>query len=326
MQSKPAKGSADRSLPRQATVQARSDGGGVTSATPPSTPTATFDRVIQVVGAIVAPVTIITALLFYFGWIRTNALFQYFGVEASVLGFTNQDYVLRSVEGLYVPLGVILLAGIVALFGHRSVTRLLTERDRLDGLRTIGRVLSLVGLALFVVGCLGVIAPRVFGKYNVAAPLCLGFGAVAGAYGGWLSERLREIRTGTRVQSRWSGTVTVVLVVLLVILSVFWAATEYAAAVGRGAAERFARELGNRPGVVVYSVERLFVQGPGVVEVALPTGPDDAYRYRYQGLRLLTESGDHFFLLPEGWKPGLAYTIVLEHNDKIRVEFGRGSA
>ena len=87
-----------------------------------------LERAVQVVTAIVAPTTVLTALLFYFGWIRTNALFQYFGVDATVLGFTTQDYLLRSTEALYVPLGTLLVLGLAGVRAHGLVEAWLAGR------------------------------------------------------------------------------------------------------------------------------------------------------------------------------------------------------
>jgi hypothetical protein len=108
---------------------------------------------------------------------------------------------------------------------------------------------------------------------------------------------------------------------MLVVLSLFWAATDYARAYGRGRAVAYARDLAVRPGVVAYSAERLFLQGPGVREAALPAGQHASYRY--SGLRLLTETNGRLFLLPAGWTTTNGTAIVLA-GDKLRVEFTRG--
>jgi hypothetical protein len=291
-------------------------------------PTAGLERALQVVASIAAPITVLSALLFYFGWIRTNALFQHFGVDAAVLGFSTQDYVLRSVEALYVPLGTLLVAGLASLWAHGLVATLLATHRRLKALRRAAVVLGLVGLALFARGVAGVILPRLSRNDFLTTPLCLGLGAAIGAYSRWLSLRLQEIlgrgRDATQPGESWSNAVNLVLVILLVVLSLFWAATNYAQAVGRGRAASFARGLAGRPGVVVYSVDRLFLQGPGILETTLPADPHASYHYRYSGLRLLTESRGRVFLLPEGWTPAGGSTIMLDDSNKVRVEFVPG--
>lgn len=76
--------------------------------------------------------------------------------------------------------------------------------------------------------------------------------------------------------------------------------------------------------MVVWSAERLFLQGPGVRESALPAGQHASYRYRYSGLRLLTEAHGRLFLLPAGWTTTDGAAIVLAGDDQLRVEFTRG--
>ena len=283
-----------------------------------------LERAVQLATAIVAPTTVLTALLFYYGWVRTNALFQYFGVDATVLGFTTQDYLLRSSEALYVPFGTLLVVGLAGLWVHGSTTRWLAAR-RLRMLRATAVVLGVVGLALFARGVAGVVVPRLSANDFLVTPVCLGLGAVVGAYGRWLWLRQRALEGhDDAVPPRWHGVVSLVLVALLVVLSMFWATSNYARAYGRGRAVAYARQLAVRPGVVVYSADRLFLHGPGVQELALPPEEHSSYRYRYSGLRLLTESRGRLFLLPAGWTTTDGAAIVLAGDDKLRVEFTRG--
>jgi hypothetical protein len=287
-----------------------------------------LERVVQVVTAIIAPTTVLTALLFYFGWIRTNALFQYFGVDATVLGFTTQDYLLRSTEALYVPLGTLLVVGLAGIWAHGQVEAWLARRrgglPRRTAL-TVGAV-GVVGLALFARGTAGVAVPGLSRNGFLVTPVCLGLGAILGAYAQWLWRRLRQPpgHRGGASRPRWPGLVGLGLVAMLVVLSLFWATTDYARAYGRGRAVAYARDLAVRPGVVIYSAERLFLQGPGVREQALPAGEHASYRYRYSGLRLLTEAHGRLFLLPAGWTTTNGAAMVLAGDDQLRVEFTRG--
>ena len=50
----------------------------------------------QAVASVVAPLTLVTPVLGYVGWVRNRAIFEYFGVSLSLVGFTPQDYLLRS--------------------------------------------------------------------------------------------------------------------------------------------------------------------------------------------------------------------------------------
>jgi hypothetical protein len=282
---------------------------------------------VQLVGSIVAPVTLITALLYFFGWNRTNELYLQFGVDASMLRFSNQDYLTRSVEAIYVPLGALLVALILSLWAHGIVWSWLELRHRLGHLRRGTVVLVVVGLGLLARGVVGVLSPSLSSKDFLTTPLCLGAGTASVAYGRYLWRRLQSLRVKDHSTGEppWLRTMSVSLVLMLIVLSVFWAATNYAQAYGRGRALQFADRLNSRPGVIIYTRNRLFLAAPGITEEELPR-VGRAYRYRYTGLRLLIESGSRFFLLPTDWNPQNGSVIVLPDNDTVRLELvpGRG--
>jgi hypothetical protein len=79
--------------------------------------------VLETATLVLAPTTVITALLFYFGWAQTNALFGRLGIDQSALGFTVQDYMLRSVNSTFRPLSLVLLAAVAGLSAHIALTR-----------------------------------------------------------------------------------------------------------------------------------------------------------------------------------------------------------
>ncbi|OLT20370.1 hypothetical protein BJF78_09635 [Pseudonocardia sp. CNS-139] len=277
----------------------------------------------QLLGAIAAPATLLTALLFYFGWVRTNSFFQEFGVEASVLRLTPPDYLLRSVDGLYVPLGIVLVAGVLAVWGHLWVA---TALDREPLPRLLAAETSGVGLVVFGAGVAGVLDPRLADVYPFLLPVCLAVGAGLTAYGRWIWQRAQATRRpGRPTPPRSVSAAGAVLVALLVVLALFWAANDFAGAVGRGRAAATLRALDERPGVVLYSAERLFLQGPGVREQSLPDDPHGRYRYRYEGLRLLIESDERLVLLPAGWTPEAGPAFVVAQDEALRVEFRPGT-
>src|SRR3954452_7482007 len=63
----------------------------------------------------------ITALAFYFGWVRTQSYLHYFGLDTSLVDFTTTDYVLRSVSAAYWPLMGLGAAVVVALPIHAGL-------------------------------------------------------------------------------------------------------------------------------------------------------------------------------------------------------------
>jgi hypothetical protein len=219
---------------------------------------------------------------------------------------------------------MLVVMGLVSLWAHGLVAKMLGLRIRLKILRFSAGMLGLIGLALFGMGIAGVILPGLFGSYIIIASLGLWSGAAIGAYGRWLWRRVSEVYTAKLKRPQWLGTANILLVILLIIIGLFWTVTEFASALGRGDAEILADGLVGRPAVTVYSVDRLFLQGPGVVETTLPADTFAGYHYRYDGLRLLTHAHGRFFLLPADWTPGRSPTIVLDFNNKIRVQFTPG--
>ena len=72
---------------------------------------AQFERWLNLLGSVVAPATLIGALLFYFGYVSSRAQYDYFGVDIDSVGLSTQDYVMRSPQPLLVPLLVLALLG-----------------------------------------------------------------------------------------------------------------------------------------------------------------------------------------------------------------------
>jgi hypothetical protein len=74
--------------------------------------------------------------------------------------------------------------------------------------------------------------------------------------------------------------------------------------------------------VTVYTPKTLELQVPGVVETRLG-GAESAYRYRYDGLRLVQRSGDRYLLMSERRDARTSRIIVLRDGDDLRMEFAR---
>ncbi len=71
----------------------------------------------------------------------------------------------------------------------------------------------------------------------------------------------------------------------------------------------------------MYSPKSLDIAADGVVETKFEE-PESAYRFRYDGLKLLFHSNGRFFLVPESWTKDGGATVVLPDDDKsMRVEF-----
>jgi hypothetical protein len=265
----------------------------------------------ELIGLAAGSATLLTALAFYFGWTLTNARASYFGIDPSTLGFTTGDYVLRSADALYVPLGAIVLTVLAGVAIHSAFRNGLSDRLSQSAIRSVALACGAVGLVLLSLGIVAVFRPLPFPTHYLFAPLSPALGAVLIAYAIYL------------VRGPLSP-VPVVLIGALLILSAFWATSRYADALGRGRAQDLAESLERRPRVVVYTSKRLQLDLPGVTETALDR-PDSAYAFRYEGLRLLVHAGDKYFLLPETWSQEDGVAVVLSDTDDLRVEFRPGT-
>jgi hypothetical protein len=72
-------------------------------------------------GMIASQSALIVGLLYYFGWVRTQATFTYFDVDSSLIGYSTSDYVLRSVETAFQPFIYTALIALTLLGIHRLV-------------------------------------------------------------------------------------------------------------------------------------------------------------------------------------------------------------
>lgn len=265
----------------------------------------------QLIGLAAGSATLLTALAVYFGWTLTNARASYFGIDPSTLGFTTGDYVLRSADALYVPLGAIVLTILAAVSIHSVFRNGLANRLSQSAITRVALACGAVGLVLLSLGIAAVFRPLPFPTHYLFAPLSPALGAALLAYAIYL---LRGPLSP----------VPVVLIGALVILSAFWATSRYADALGRGRAQDLAESLERRPSVGLYTSERLQLDLPGVTETAFDR-PDSAYAFRYEGLRLLVHAGDKYFLLPETWSREEGVAVVLSDTDDLRVEFRPGT-
>ena len=209
------------------------------------------EKWIQLATGVIAPTTVLAALLLYFGYVATAAEYGHFGITLGTLGLSTQELALRSVAALYVPLGALLLLLLLAVGIHRTVSAWLATGRRPRLLRLTGLVLTAIGAVALARGVLGVVVPDVARTEPMAlSPLSLGLGVTAVAYGGHLRRRTssgQPARAGP-----WSRRAELVFTAGLVTLSLFWATNSFAAAYGRGRAAEVADRLQvNRPGITL---------------------------------------------------------------------------
>lgn len=256
----------------------------------------------------VAPATFLTAVLFYYGYVSSRAQYRYFGLDVDTIGLSTRDYVMRSPQPLLVPLLLVPAIGagllIVARVLHRRVPLTMLPLATLASTAVLG-----VGLVmLFGFAWIGE-----WPYYPMVTPLVLAVGLLALV---WCWRRAAGRPTA------------VVLALVAVAVCVFWATATLAQWTGLGAAQRTARNFDQLPAVVMDTRERLYLgttpdSGVTESEVGGPSvaGEAQAFRYRYRGLRLLIQSGDRMFLVPEHWTPSNSTLLVQAGSVRVRFRF-----
>src|SRR4051794_19905322 len=105
--------------------------------------------ILKDITGVLAPITVLTALLYYFGWVRTAAIFSRFGVDQRILAYTVDDYLLRSAGVAFRPFAFALLcAGALTGIWHGLIH--IAERPNL--IRTIALLLLSTATGLVVYG------------------------------------------------------------------------------------------------------------------------------------------------------------------------------
>jgi hypothetical protein len=272
-----------------------------------------FQSIFESLARIAAPITVVTALLYYFGWVRTGAIFNYFGVDQRLLAYTIQDYLLRSAGVAFRPFALILLSGGVYIVLWRLL------RNLNAGAKINARIrLSVAFLAAALLLYSGAV---LFGLARARSPL---LAAIALGLGVILIEWVVPL-SGVRAKSP-SANIDFARRLLIVgglLLALFWATAIYAQQSG----ERLARAWGNqpalRPSAIVLSETDLQLAGPGITATRL-SDEEGGFRYRYDGLHLLIYSNSRWFLFPEHWGSDTqSAVVVLRDEPTIRVEMQR---
>jgi len=260
-------------------------------------------NVLLLLGAVGSPIALATALLLYFGWVRSQAQAVAFGADVSIFEMSPQDLVLRSIDILFFPIILLLLGGLLLLRVDPWL------RTRTDDVRAVLRwawVLVPVGLVLVVLA-------RPIG--SVLLPLWVMLAIGGTAYGSLLRRRAAGAQ-------RPAGGASVMLVGALLTATLFWQTERLAQLGGDALAADLKDHVADRlPAVTLLSAEGLHIQATGVEETPLE-GADSAYRFRYEGLYLLQRSGNKYFLLTDGWQNDRGRLLIITDSESIRLEFG----
>ena len=290
---------------------------GGDEAVPSSTGASTAMR--QVV-TLASNVAVITALLVYFGWRRTETQAARLGVDETIFGLSTRDYLLRSVGPVLQLLAIMAAAGLAAVYFDRALRRRVEDhgpKDRALRIALFAMSISWILLPLLIVG-LGYIAMAVA---FVAFPLAIAAGVLLLVYASHLRRDLR----GDDPQPAGWGNLERTFVLVALCVTAFWATSNYAEILGDQIAETTISHVRDLTAVTVYAPQRLGISAPGIHETPI-SGVKQTYRYRYTGLRLLEHAGGRYFLIPDLWKPKSGMIIMLDDSPPLRFEFSADTA
>jgi hypothetical protein len=263
------------------------------------------ERWVSFAAGIITPVTLLSALLFYFGYVSARAQYEYFGIDVDTIGLSTQDYVMRSPQPLLVPLLVITLLAVAGLLLHNAVHPTAVAVRRAARITTVVLVLGVVGLVTYpLIGRLP--------YYALVVPAVIGLSAAVLAYLTYLRRKADPTLGPQRI--------LIALLAVVTITCAFWATATTAQYSGRGLAKSDARQLNRFPVVILDTKERLALRSPGIEETALRAGAGQTFNYRYRGLRLLVVGEDRLFLVPQNWTASNT-TLVLPLDSSVRVQF-----
>lgn len=262
------------------------------------------ERWVSFAAGIVAPVTLISGLLFYFGYVSARSQYEYFGIDVDTIGLSTQDYVMRSPQPLLVPLLVFALIAVAVVLLHNAIQPTSTAITR-------ARRVAVVVLLLGVVGLLGYPFLGDMPYYALVVPVVIGLAAAALAYLSYLT---------TKLEQRRPHVVLLGLLAVVTITCAFWATATTAQYSGRGLAKSDAENLDQFPVVILDTKEKLQLRSPGLEETALRPGSGQTFHYRYRGLRLLVVGQNRLFLVPRNWNASNT-TLVVPLDNSIRVQF-----
>ena len=278
-------------------------------------------RLAGLVFAVVAPVTLITALAYYFGYRREEAFAGYFGLDPSTLGLTTNQYVLQSVDALFVPITVVLLVAFGAVFLHA----LAGDRfERFD----LTPIAVVVGLCSLILGIALLAGGPISNQYAYLQALGPAVGVSLLLYA---LARSRSVSRHALAGAFFVG-------VALIVVSLFWATSDYANSRGLVEARRLAHDITVKPSVTIFSKKDLGIrplaEGAGgagrcaVIRVQRSHTGD--YPFVYRGFTFLLQSGGNYFVTPTGgdsgtpWDASRDAVFVIPADSDTRIALTRG--
>lgn len=294
-------------------------------------PGETWRSALKGITTLVAPTTVITSLLYYFGWARTTEQARVMGLEQSLLGYSTSDYILRSMSSLFAPIFIGLAVLTVGLTIHAAIinTDWGIEHSSASGRRGPAKLLlgfialaAIGGAVLLTTGLLGARQAEPTRREVIGSPLFVTLGIGLIGYSVHLRRRVfmtSDPRDKLSTEARGLRLLSATLFPFLLLLGLFWTVSKYAAVKGRDLAMLIDQRQSQFPDVRIYSAQPLQLQPPVIERQVGP--PDSAFPFEYTGLKLLFRSDKKYFLRPVGSD----VNILIPESLDVRFEFSRAN-
>jgi hypothetical protein len=271
-------------------------------------------KIVELIGAIAAPVTVLTALLYYFGWVRTNAIFRYFGADPALLAFGLPEYLTRSAGTAFKPVVILLLVAALLMIAGRAIDAAqrrwpdvtVTFHTHEFTLRPIPTLLLVAGVVAVLIGVAAAVGLTAYPP--AWAALTLACGGLAAWHGA------RHLASPTGLLSSPSLAERALLFAMIA-TALFWATAAYSQQVGDQLAQFIDSDLATQPEVTIHSADDLNLGTvPG-------TEGQGKFPHTYRGLRLLYYANERWFLLTdELTESGRHRLVIVRDDDSIRVD------
>ena len=260
---------------------------------------------------VVSPIAVSTALLFYFGWVRADAQARGLGYDVSLLRYSTPDYVLRSVNVLFVPVIMILVLGLMFLRLHRRLGRWADRvgaRDRRPPLGVWVTNLAWLWLPPMVLAAIALLTGA---TVPVVLPFALTAGFVVAVYSRVIERRLRGQGPPDRLTT---AIVSALLVVLL-----FWDVERIAAGFGTAYSTYIKENPDEFPAVALHSSQRLDMSSYQVSSSV--SRPRVSHRFQYSGFWLMNYANERYLLLARSATDGRTVVVVVPDTEEVQLAF-----
>lgn len=293
----------------------------------PAVPGETWRSALKGVASLVAPTTVVTSLLYYFGWARTSVQARAMGLEQSLFGYSTSDYILRSLSSLFAPMFVGLAVVAIGLAVHAAILSKgwgleAAASGRAGSVRWLVGLLALLatgGAVLLAVGLISAADDEPTRRQIITSPLFVTVGIGLIGYALHLKRKAFAPDSGGRwsAEARSFHLLSATVFPVLLLLGLFWTVSKYAALKGQDLAALIDQQQQQLPDATIFSAKPLQLQPP-VVERQIGS-PDSGFAFQYTGLKLLFRSDGRYFLRPVGSD----LNILIPESPDLRFEFSR---